>query len=127
MYQYSAQVKRIIDGDSLQLTLDLGLSIFTDITARVYGINTPETNSSVAEERARAQAAKQFLVALLGAQTAPLAVVTHKDAKEKYGRYLIEIIISKDENGKPFEGGVKTVAEYMIARGYGVAYFGGAR
>lgn len=58
---------------------------------RLYGINTPELNSPIEEDRNKAIKAKDFVRASLEDQDY-FIVRTYKDKKEKYGRYLGEII-----------------------------------
>lgn len=43
MYQYSAIVRKVVDGDTLEINIDLGLSVWVhNEKIRLYGINTPE-------------------------------------------------------------------------------------
>ena len=43
MYQYKAKVERIVDGDTIDVVIDLGFKITTNQRIRLAGINTPET------------------------------------------------------------------------------------
>ena len=58
MYQYSATVNRVIDGDTIEVTVDLGFSLSWVTPVRLFGINAPEMNSKVEAERDRAKAAR---------------------------------------------------------------------
>lgn len=58
MYEYQATVERIIDGDTIEVTIDLGFSIKWSTPVRLFGINAAETNSKVTAEREQAQLAK---------------------------------------------------------------------
>jgi micrococcal nuclease len=89
MYQYHATVIRILDGDSVEMNIDLGMKIFFKSVCRLSGIDTPELNSSDPVERSAAQAAKLYLSNLL-----PLSLVVTINSKslDKYGRPLVEII-----------------------------------
>ena len=42
-YQYKAEVVRVVDGDTVDVLIDLGLNVFTKERIRLFGINTPET------------------------------------------------------------------------------------
>jgi micrococcal nuclease len=94
MYEYRAEVIRVIDGDTLALMVDLGCDVHVGLTVRLKDIDTPErgTPEGVAATEfvkdwlarhavARGRASGEFVVNL----------VTHKDKREKYGRYLGDI------------------------------------
>lgn len=86
--EYPAFVKRIIDGDTIVVTVDLGFSIFHDMPLRMYGINAPETNSTNPIERAGAVLAKRWLIDKIEGKN---VVVQSVKPKDKYGRYLAEV------------------------------------
>jgi len=115
MYEYRATVLRVIDGDTVDLDIDMGLHTHIHERIRLDGINTPESNSKVAEERTAAAAATEFLKSLL---TDPkVTVKTKKDAQEKYGRYLGVVLNSAGVN----------VNEALVTAGHAKPYSGGAR
>ncbi len=88
-FHYGARVLRVVDGDTADLELDLGLSIKRTERLRLHGINTPEI---VGAERAAGMAAKEALEGLLRA--GPECVVqTFKDADDKFGRLLARIYV----------------------------------
>lgn len=84
MYEYKAEVIRVIDGDTVHLMVDLGMDVNVACKCRLWGINAPEMNTQEGKD------AKAFLTALLG-RRAEWRVKTFKDKKEKYGRYLVSI------------------------------------
>lgn len=86
--EYPALVKRVIDGDTIVVTVDLGFSIFHDMPLRMYGINAPETNSSNPVERANGLAAKRWLEDRVDGKSVLVQSVKPSD---KYGRYLAEV------------------------------------
>jgi len=55
---YSAKVKRVVDGDTVDLLVDLGFDIHHKIRVRLYGINTPESRTRDLEEKALGLKAK---------------------------------------------------------------------
>ena len=114
LFRYRATVVHVVDGDTLDLCVDLGFSIQTNMRVRLYGINTPELH---AKDPAPGLAAKAFLEGLLPVGT-QLLLDSHKDAKEKYGRYLAELFI---KDGDP------SVNDQMVAAGHAERYFGGKR
>lgn len=95
MYEYKATVKRIIDGDTLVLDIDLGFYMFMNETKiRLYGLDTPEMNSEDPLLRLQAIMATRYLFDNL--QVGEKVVIkTILDKREKYGR-LLATIIKKD-------------------------------
>jgi micrococcal nuclease len=88
LYNYKATVVRVIDGDSVELTIDLGFTVKWKSTCRLYGINTPELNSKDLALRAKALEAKQCLIDKLPAGT--VVFISSKEL-DKYGRPLVDI------------------------------------
>ena len=58
MYEYNATIRRWVDGDTVDVTLDLGFDILYNNRIRLYGINTPESRTRDLEEKERGLAAK---------------------------------------------------------------------
>jgi len=109
MYHYSARQVRVIDGDTVDVEIDLGFSTFVKQRLRLYGINAPEKNR--AASRGAGIAALQHLESLLCA--GPCEVVTKKDATEKYGRYLAELFVNGENlNDRMVKDGF--AAPYML-------------
>lgn len=115
MYEYKATVVKVVDGDTVDLNIDLGLRVHVTERIRLDGIDTPEKNSKVAEERVAALAATAFLQELL--KDPNIVVRTKKDAQEKYGRYLGILINAAGLNCN----------EELVKAGHAVAYDGGAK
>lgn len=88
MYEYHAQVNRVIDGDTIEVSVDLGFSLAWTTPVRLFGINAPESNSKDPIERAGAKVARSYLVDILLGKTVKVQTVKPKD---KYGRYLAEV------------------------------------
>ena len=93
MYEYKAKVHRIIDGDTVDVTIDLGFEMTTKQRIRLYGIDTPETRTRDLEEKARGKAAKARLLELLNDCGRQIVVRTTK--KGKYGRILGKLLHAK--------------------------------
>ena len=93
MYEYRATLARIIDGDTYDLEIDLGLRVQTRARVRLRGVDTPETYGVRAGsvEWTRGQAAKEFVRAWFEAHGPELIVRTFKDRTGKFGRWLVEI------------------------------------
>ena len=62
MYIYNAKLGRVVDGDTVDATVDLGFDTWKKVRIRLVGINTPESRTRDLEEKARGLAAKQFVV-----------------------------------------------------------------
>lgn len=82
------EVLKVVDGDTLDLMLDLGFSIRLAQRVRLIGIDTPEIASKDAVEKERARSAREFVRAWCDRQDQIVAVTT-KD--EKYGRMLADL------------------------------------
>jgi len=96
MFEYQAQLLRVIDGDTVVLSIDLGFDISTRQTVRIAGINAPEIHSKNPTEKMMGIRARDKLSALLGHGTTELTVTTVK-GNDKYGRYLASIFVSTAE------------------------------
>lgn len=86
VFERRATVTRVVDGDTLQLAVDVGLDLSIAMTVRLAGINCPELPSG--EGRAAAAFTQGWIY-----QYGPLfALRTVKDRREKYGRYLADLL-----------------------------------
>jgi endonuclease YncB( thermonuclease family) len=65
MYEYRAIPLRVLDGDTVQFDVDLGLNVHRTEILRFLGVNAPETNSSDPVERQRGKEAKDFVTKIL--------------------------------------------------------------
>jgi micrococcal nuclease len=110
MWQYRATIIRVVDGDTVDVRLDLGFQVLHETRLRLAGINAPEMLARDPAERERARAATARLTALLPIGTGVM-VTTEKDRREKYGRYLARLTL----------GGVD-VGATLLAEGLVAAY-----
>ena len=88
MYEYNAEVLRVVDGDTIDVLIDVGFSTFKKERVRLYGINTPETRTRDLEEKQKGLAAKDRLEELIKACENKCVIKTQLDKKGKYGRIL---------------------------------------
>lgn len=97
MYVYKANIDRVIDGDTVVATIDLGFNVSVKQTLRLAGIDAPETRGRdlTDEQRQAGHDATEHLKWLIG--TDPVSVHTLKDKTGKYGRYLA-VIYSNNVN-----------------------------
>ncbi|MCA1572472.1 MAG: thermonuclease family protein [Chloroflexi bacterium] len=108
MYEYSARLIRVIDGDTVHLDVDLGFDVKRRDSFRLYGIDTPELPTP------EGKAAAARLVELLAA--GPIILRTVKDKREKFGRYLGLLEVDRvDVNARLVEEGHAVL--YGEARG----------
>lgn len=94
MYQYNATLLNIIDGDTLDMDIDMGFNVRIKQRLRLIGINTPELNSKDQAAREEAFKAKQFVQASLTIGGS-YVIKTHKG--DKYGRLLAELYLTPSE------------------------------
>ena len=95
MYEYKAKVTRCVDGDTVDVVLDLGFNIFHSCRVRMAGIDTPESRTRDLDEKARGKLAKEFLknwVTEYENNKKNIVIKTKKEkAKGKFGRVLGEL------------------------------------
>ena len=138
MFEYAATVKRVVDGDTMDLTIDLGFRILTQVRCRLLGVDTPETYGvkKGSEEYQKGMAAKSFVKDWLhdhgegyietsdGHTLARIVVRSHDGGPPragKYGRWLVEVM--------PFATVLGSISlnQALIQAGHAVAYDGGRR
>jgi micrococcal nuclease len=92
MFTYKAELLRVVDGDTVDLKVDLGFDIFIHMRFRLFGVDTPEIRTKDLKEKEWGLRAKEFVVQTFAENGNKCIVNTQKDAKEKYGRYLATIV-----------------------------------
>ena len=113
MYEYSCKVDRVVDGDTVDVVLDLGFDILFKSRVRLYGIDTPESRTRDLDEKARGKMAGAYLKEALDNGTKVVIETKLKDSRGKYGRVLGNVVVD----------GVN-INEAMIENSLAVAYFG---
>ncbi len=111
MYEYNCNVKRVVDGDTVDVIIDLGFDISYSSRVRLFGIDTPESRTRDKDEKARGLISKDFLKSYL--DKGGVVIRTRKDKKGKFGRILGEMIV-EDTN----------INELMIQEHHAVKYHG---
>ena len=61
MYEYKCEVTRVVDGDTIDVILDLGFEILHKARVRLFGIDTPESRTRDKDEKVRGKMASKFL------------------------------------------------------------------
>ena len=128
MYEYRIKsVDRIVDGDTIDVTIDLGFDILHKTRVRLYGINTPEKRTRDLEEKKRGYAASERLTELiLSCFLEDHYLVLQTKEKGKYGRYL-GILIRRVDDAKEGENPELDLNQQLVLEGHAVDYFGGKR
>lgn len=90
-YEYKATIIKIVDGDTVDAVIRLGLNITVEHRLRLYGINTYEINSSVITERELAKQAREYLIDRVLGKKVLLETFKPDFSIDKYGRYLAKI------------------------------------
>ena len=130
MYEYNCTLVRVIDGDTVDIDIDLGFDIILkNQRVRLAGIDTPESRTSDLEEKKYGLAAKKFLVEHLAYNNPNNKLIlrtTSYDAKGKFGRILGEIF--NLYGAKPTTGDnpglTKSANELLIDNSHAVKYHG---
>lgn len=113
MYEYAAKVTKIVDGDTVDVEIDLGFDVTIKQRLRLKGIDTPETKTKNKEEKELGLKAKRITEECIRCAKS-IVIRTHKD--DKYGRMLAEIIAD----------GIN-VNQKLIDEGFAVPYDGGKK
>ena len=117
MYEYRCKIRRVVDGDTVDVDIDLGFGMWIhNERIRLYGVDTPESRTRDLEEKKYGLLAKSFLIKMLEDEGG-IVLKTHKDAEGKFGRVLCELWRTTDFADK-------SINDYMIERHHAVAYHG---
>tara|TARA_Y100000310_G_C19952753_1_gene477602 strand:- start:69 stop:479 length:411 start_codon:yes stop_codon:yes gene_type:complete len=113
MYEYQCKIVRVVDGDTVDVDIDLGFGTWMKKQRiRLYGIDTPESRTRDLEEKKYGIMAKEIVKKYLPLGSTQV-LRTRKDKAGKYGRILGEFVV-----------GDETLNEWMITNHYGVVYTG---
>lgn len=119
------QVIKVVDGDTIDVAIDLGFDISLTKRVRLSGIDTPESRTTDLKEKALGLEVKEWLKKKLQDQTDIIIKTELPDSTEKYGRILGQLFVGDKEvmsvNKK------KSVNQQMIDEGYCWVYNGGTK
>jgi micrococcal nuclease len=116
MYEYRVKkVTNVVDGDTIDVDIDLGFNISYSQRVRLAGIDTPESRTSDKFEKVLGLEAKEYLKSKV--KDAKLVVIKTElpDSSEKYGRILGWVYI---------DGNTISINDQMIEDGYAWGYLG---
>jgi len=107
------KVTKVVDGDTIDVTLDMGFDILYQQRVRLFGIDTPESRTRDKEEKKYGLLSKYFLKDALS-NGKKIIIKTYKgDETGKFGRILGDVWIDG-----------KSINQTMCDKGYAVAYYG---
>jgi micrococcal nuclease len=112
-YVYAARCVRVIDGDTLDLDIDLGMYFRVTKRVRLKGIDTPELRG---KDKDRAVAARTEVT--IWTDGVELLIRTELDETDKYGRLLADIWV---------DGLATSLSDHLVGRGLARRYDGGRR
>ena len=116
MYEYFVkEVKNVVDGDTIDVVIDLGFDILFASRVRLAGIDTPESRTTDKAEKALGIEAKDYLKKQLKDAKSVVIRTEKMDSSEKYGRILGWVYIN---------GESESVNNKMINDGYAWGYLG---
>ena len=116
MYEYRCKILRIVDGDTVDVDIDLGFGIWMHKERiRIMGIDTPESRTRDLVEKQFGLAAKQFLKDLMPIGSQQI-IKTQKDETGKFGRVLGDFILED-----------RLLSQLMIENYHAVPYFGDSK
>ena len=119
MYEYRVKkVLKIVDGDTIDVDIDLGFNVSLAKRVRLAGIDTPESRTKDLVEKAYGIQSKEWLKRKLEFANNIIIKTELPDSTEKYGRILGYLYI--DENSK-------SLNQSMIDEGYAWEYDGGTK
>jgi len=116
MYEYFVkEVKNVVDGDTIDVIIDLGFDILFASRVRLAGIDTPESRTTNKAEKALGLEAKEYLKKHLKDAKSVVIRTEKMDSSEKYGRILGWVYVN---------GESESVNNKMINDGYAWGYLG---
>ena len=116
MYEYRIKkVVKVVDGDTIDVEIDLGFNISYAQRVRLAGIDTPESRTKDAKEKALGLEVKDRLKKAIDAAKDVVVKTELPDSSEKYGRILGWIYL---------DGATKSINEQLIEEGYAWGYMG---
>jgi len=116
MYEYFVEeVKNVVDGDTIDVVIDLGFDILFASRVRLAGIDTPESRTTDKAEKVLGIEAKEYLKKQLKDAKSVVIRTEKMDSSEKYGRILGWVYVN---------GESESVNNKMINDGYAWGYLG---
>jgi micrococcal nuclease len=116
MYEYYVRkVENVVDGDTIDVLIDLGFDILFQSRVRLAGIDTPESRTKDLKEKALGIESKEYLKKYLKDAKSVVIKTEKMDSSEKYGRILGWVYVNGD---------TESINDKMISDGYAWGYMG---
>ena len=116
MYEYYVRkVDNVVDGDTIDVLIDLGFDILFQSRVRLAGIDTPESRTKDLKEKALGLESKEYLKKHLKDAKSVVIKTEKMDSSEKYGRILGWVYVNGD---------TESLNDKMINDGYAWGYMG---
>ena len=116
MYEYYVRkVENIVDGDTIDVLIDLGFDILFQSRVRLAGIDTPESRTKDLSEKTLGLESKEYLKKHLKDAKSVVIKTEKMDSSEKYGRILGWVYVNGD---------TESLNDKMINDGYAWGYMG---
>ena len=116
MFEYSVKVLKVIDGDTLDVMIDLGFDIFTNQRVRLFGIDTPESRTTDLREKKLGLESKEYLKNKIDRANIITIRTCKGDPNEKYGRILAHVYVDDE-----------CINDSLVEHGYAWKYDGGTK
>jgi micrococcal nuclease len=119
MYEYYVRkVEKVVDGDTIDVLIDLGFDILFQSRVRLAGIDTPESRTRDLAEKALGIESKEYLAKYLKDAKSVVIKTEKMNSTEKFGRILGWLYINGD---------TESINDKMINDGYAWGYMGNAK
>ena len=117
MYEYRCKIVKIIDGDTVDVDIDLGFGVWMHKERiRLYGIDTPESRTRDLDEKKYGLIAKGWIERFMPVGSMQ-TLITQKDKSGKFGRILGKFRVN--------DGSYDIILnDWMISNHHAVAYYG---
>lgn len=125
MYEYNAQVDKVVDGDTIDCTIDLGFKTWKKVRVRMKGMNAPESRTRNLEEKERGLAAKARLQEIL--EYNDNRCVLKISGLGKFGRALATVHVRSLSPIATESLTLINVNQQLIEEGHATEYHGGKR
>lgn len=112
---YVKEVTNVVDGDTIDVVIDLGFDIMFSSRVRLAGIDTPESRTSDKAEKVLGLESKEYLKKAIKAAKTVIIRTEKMDSSEKYGRILGWVYLDGNSN---------SINNELIEKGYAWGYLG---
>jgi micrococcal nuclease len=112
------EIHKVVDGDTIDASIDLGFDISLEKRIRLAGVDTPESRTTDLKEKAMGLESKEWLKKKLEGAKDIIIKTELPDSTEKYGRIIGHLFINRQET---------SLNNQMIDEGYALAYDGGTK